>query len=122
MVGPLQGFELTSRVSRDELYFWLSVSHGSHLVLSGLSLTNASARAVRPGGSILLSLRFNTLSVRLRFSTWAMYVTPFYLVSTRLSVFGFRYPEQLTLISFPLRSSVNNRPIRSTPSNALTLL
>lgn len=59
MTGPPQGLELTSRVSSVELYL------------------SASASAASPAGSILLSLTFRTLSVRFRFSTWAMYVMPF---------------------------------------------
>lgn len=58
--GPQQGLLDRSRVSSVELYL------------------RASARATRPATSIRLSARLQTLSVRLRLSTWAMYVTPVY--------------------------------------------
>jgi hypothetical protein len=46
-----------------------------------LRRTNASAMATSPATSSLFSLRFNTFSVRLRFSTCAMYVIPAYSTS-----------------------------------------
>jgi hypothetical protein len=56
--GPQHGLLDKSSVSSVELYL------------------SASASATRPATSIRLSARLQTLSVRLRLSTWAMYVTP----------------------------------------------
>lgn len=82
MTGPPQGLELTSSVSKVELYL------------------SASAKAASPAGSILLSLTFRTLSVRFRFSTCAMYVMPFCLiscVSPRSRVYIDTHPDLVAL-------------------------
>lgn len=74
-------------------------------------LTSAWANTCRPAASILLSLRFKTLSVLFRLSTCAMYDTPPYNNDRKAQLIGLvNNLLQLTLISFPLISSVTNGP------------
>jgi hypothetical protein len=74
-------------------------------------LTSAWANTCRPAASILLSLKFKTLSVLFRLSTCAMYDTPPYNRVRKARLIGLvQGLLQLTLISFPLMSRVTNGP------------
>lgn len=116
-LGPEHGFLLISSVSKQELYFCRCKSVNTTPTPEPRDqLTRASAIATKHATSNLFSLKFNNLSVRLRLSTCARYVIPFYPRASSPRNHN-QFPSNTTPQYRTHNNHVNSRPFRGENQN-----